>query len=187
MNNFNIKEQYRGVVSVIGGSQIDEKTRNLAEKIGILLAKNKFIVSCGGLTGVMEAVCKGAKSMNGLTIGIIPFKDKSAANRYVDIIIPVPFSQARNIVVVLSGDVCVAIGGKAGTLSEICFGWIYQKPIIALSDIDGWSSRMADKKVDDRRTDKILKAKTPEDVINHLNTIFENNQCKKSEVSFDLP
>ncbi|TFF87260.1 MAG: TIGR00725 family protein [Promethearchaeota archaeon] len=181
--DFNFKEHYRGVISIIGGSQIDQKTWNYTEKIGELLAKNNYIISCGGLTGVMEAVCKGAKRANGLTIGIIPFKDKSAANQYVDIAIPVPFSQARNIIVVLSGDACVAIGGKAGTLSEICFAWIYKKPLIGFSSVDGWSSKMANKKIDDRRTDKIYDARTPKQVIELLNKIF-SSELKDKESDF---
>ncbi|MEJ2248898.1 MAG: TIGR00725 family protein [Candidatus Lokiarchaeota archaeon] len=177
----NFKNQFRGVVSVIGGSSIDDTTKKLAENMGDLLAKNNFAVSCGGLTGVMEAVCKGAKSANGLTIGIIPFKEKSAANKYVDIVIPVPFSQARNIVVVLSGDACIAIGGKAGTLSEICFAWIYNKPIIALTGVEGWSSKMANTKIDDRRIDQIYEAKSPKEVISLLNQVLKSKKSSKNE------
>ena len=132
---FDFKTDFKGIISVIGASEIDKETEEKTIEIGRLLAKNNYAVSCGGLTGVMEAVCKGAKEENGLTIGIIPYKDKSAANKYVDIAIPVPFSQARNIVVVLSGDACVAIAGKAGTLSEICFSWIYGKPPVSYTHL----------------------------------------------------
>lgn len=170
--NFDFKKQCRGIVSIIGASEIDQKTEEMTVEIGRLLAKNNYAVSCGGLTGVMEAICKGAKDENGLTIGIIPFKEKSAANKYVDIAIPVPFSQARNIVVVLSGDICVAIGGKAGTLTEIALAWIYQKPVIALSSIEGWSAKLAGEKIDDRRPDIIYKANNPEEVIKKVNELM---------------
>ncbi|MFX1273430.1 MAG: TIGR00725 family protein [Promethearchaeota archaeon] len=176
--NFEFKSQFRGIISVIGASEIDKETENKTIEIGRLLAKNNYIVSCGGLTGVMEAVCKGAKEENGLTIGIIPYKDKSAANQYVDIAIPVPFSQARNIVVVLSGDACVAIAGKAGTLSEICFSWIYGKPLIALTDVEGWSSKIAGQKLDDRREDTIHAAKTPREVIEIINKVLKLDKPK---------
>jgi uncharacterized protein (TIGR00725 family) len=114
-----------------------------------------------------------------LTIGIIPYKEKSGANKYVDIAIPVPFSQARNIVVVLSGDICVAIGGKAGTLTEITLAWIYGKPIVALSSIEGWSSKLAGEKIDDRRPDVIYKASNPEEVIKKVNEIIAKNHISK--------
>jgi uncharacterized protein (TIGR00725 family) len=168
------KDKYNGVISVIGASEIDKDIEEKTIEIGRLLARNNYIVACGGLSGVMEAVCKGAKEENGLTIGIIPYKEKSAANKYVDIAIPVPFSQARNIVVVLTGDACVAISGKAGTLSEICFSWIYGKPLIALTGVEGWSSKMAGQKLDDRRTDMIHGAKTPQEVIDKINEVLKS-------------
>lgn len=179
--NFNFKRDCRGIVSVICGSQIDKETEQKAIKIGKLLAKNNYAVVCGGLYGGMEAVCKGAKQENGLTIGIIPKKNKTAANDYVDIPIPVPFSQGRNLVVVLSGDACIAISGKAGTLSEICFAWIYKKPIIALSSVPGWSQKMANQKIDNRRADKIYGAETPEQVISLLNELLSGKRHKIDE------
>jgi uncharacterized protein (TIGR00725 family) len=122
----------------------------------------------------MKAICKGVKDYNGLTIGIIPYKEKDRANKYVDIVIPCPFSQARNIVVVLTGDICLAISGKAGTLSEISFAWIYNKPIVALSSVQGWSSRIANQKIDDRRNDMIYGVSTPEEVITKINELSES-------------
>jgi len=170
--DFDFKNEYKGIVSVIGVSEIDKKTEIITIELGRLIARNKYAIACGGLSGVMEAICKGAKEEGGITIGIIPFKEKNLANKYVDIVIPVPFSQARNIVVVLTGDICVAIGGKAGTLSEICFAWIYEKPLIALSSIEGWSSKMANQRIDDRRSDKINGAETPREVVDMINEIL---------------
>ncbi|MFX1234053.1 MAG: TIGR00725 family protein [Promethearchaeota archaeon] len=172
---FNFKDNFKGIISIIGASEIDNKTEKLTIELGRLLAENKYAIVCGGLTGVMESICRGVKENGGLTIGVIPFIEKSAANRYVDIVIPVPFSQARNIVVVLTGDVCVAIGGKAGTLSELCFAWIYQKPIIALSNIQGWSSKVSNQKLDDRRSDKIYGLETPGQVIEKIDELFDSN------------
>ncbi|MFX1419096.1 MAG: TIGR00725 family protein [Promethearchaeota archaeon] len=169
------KNEFNGIVSVLGASEIDKETEKKTFEIGQLLAQNKFIVACGGLSGVMEAVCKGAKSENGLTIGIIPHTDKSTANKYVDIVIPCPFSQARNIVVVLSGDACIAISGKAGTLSEICFAWIYQKPIVALSSVPGWSSKIANQKLDDRRSDMIYGVMTPKEAIKKIKELLNTH------------
>lgn len=174
--NFDFKKEIKATISIIGTSEIDKPTQKIVSVLGELLAKSNYAIVCGGLSGVMEAVCKGAKKVGGLTIGIIPFKDKNLANKYVDIVIPVPFSQARNIVVVLAGDACVAVGGKAGTLSEICFAWIYEKPIIAMSNIDGWSSKIASQQIDDRRNDIIYDAKSPEEVLEKLNQTIINKK-----------
>ncbi|MCK4285649.1 MAG: TIGR00725 family protein [Candidatus Lokiarchaeota archaeon] len=172
--NFNFKNKFKATVSVIGASEIDKDIEEKTIEIGRLLAKNNYIVACGGLTGVMEAICKGAKEEGGLTIGIIPQQEKSMANKYIDIVIPCPFSQARNIVVVLTGDICLAISGKAGTLSEISFAWIYNKPIVALSSVQGWSSKVANQKIDDRRNDMIYGVKTPEEAIDKINELFKS-------------
>jgi uncharacterized protein (TIGR00725 family) len=180
---FNYKNRYKATISIIGASEIDSHTRQLTVKLGKELAKNNYAVVCGGLTGVMEAVCQGVKEEGGLTIGIIPFKEKGYANRYVDIVIPVPFSQARNIIVVLAGDAVVAIAGKAGTLSELSFAWIYEKPIIAMTGIEGWSSKLAGEKIDDRRSDQIYGAKNANEVIDKLNELI----AKKTTIHYDQP
>lgn len=177
--NFDFKKEFKGIISVIGASETDKETEKKAFEIGRLIAKNKYAVACGGLSGVMEAVCKGAKEENGLSIGIIPHIEKSIANKYVDIVIPCPFSQARNIVVVLSGDACIAISGKAGTLSEICFAWIYQRPIVALTSCKGWSSKIANQQLDDRRLDIIYGAETPQEAIKKIIELLEKPTYKK--------
>jgi uncharacterized protein (TIGR00725 family) len=176
-------KKFKGIISIIGASEIDKETEEMSIEMGRLIVKNNYILSCGGLTGVMEAVCKGAKEENGLTIGIVPSTDKNMANKYVDIVIPCPFSQARNIIVVLSGDACIAIAGKAGTLSEICFAWIYNKPIVALTSVEGWSSKIANQKLDDRRSDMIYGAKTPQEAIEKINQLIRKKEYKK-DLSF---
>ncbi|MFX0002287.1 MAG: TIGR00725 family protein [Candidatus Hodarchaeota archaeon] len=177
--DFNFKNKFKGVVSVIGASEINKDIKDKTIEIGRLIAKNNFAIACGGLSGVMEAVCKGAKEEGGFTIGIIPSTEKSMANKYIDLVIPCPFSQARNIVVVLTGDVCLAIAGKAGTLSEISFAWIYLKPIVALTQVEGWSSKIANQKLDDRRSDMIYGVKTPQEAINKINELFKKKGEQK--------
>jgi hypothetical protein len=174
--NFNFQQDCNGIISIIGGSEINKKTKEDSILLGRLLAQNNYIVACGGLGGTMEAVCRGAKKANGLTIGIIPGENKRMANKYVDIVIPVPFSHGRNMIVVLTGDIIVAIGGKAGTLSEISFSWIYEKPIIALTSTSGWAAKLANKRIDNRRSDVIYGVKTPEKVIEKIKEIFTSKQ-----------
>jgi len=171
--SIDFKNKFKAVISVIGASEIDKQIENTTIEIGRLIAKNNYAVVCGGLSGVMEAICKGAKEEGGFTIGIIPHTEKNYANKYVDLVIPCPFSQARNIVVVLTGDICLAISGKAGTLSEMCFAWIYDKPLVALSSVQGWSSKMANQKLDNRRNDMIYGVTTPLEAINKINDLLK--------------
>ena len=74
-------------IAVIGDSEADEKSQELAEEVGRLLAENGVVVLSGGRGGVMEATFKGVKNGNGTTVGILPSGDKSEANPYTDITI----------------------------------------------------------------------------------------------------
>ncbi|MFW9909923.1 MAG: TIGR00725 family protein [Candidatus Thorarchaeota archaeon] len=155
----------RRMISVIGGSDSNENSLILAEKVGEEIARRGATVVCGGLGGVMEAVCRGAKKHGGLTIGLLPTLDKEHANEYVDVAIPTGLGYARNFLVARTGDAVIAISGSAGTLSEMAIAWFSDKPLIALVDSGGWASELAGKKIDDRRTDVVFAAKSPEEAI----------------------
>lgn len=123
----------RGVIGVIGESTFsDPAHEQLAEDVGRLIATAGHILVCGGLTGVMEAACRGAKSAGGLTVGILPGPDRSEANPFVDVAIATNLGWMRNVAIVLTADALVAIGGGFGTLSEIGHALSYRKPVIGL-------------------------------------------------------
>ncbi len=119
-------------ISVIGGSKVDTGIYKLAYEVGKEIAKSNAILICGGLTGTMEAACKGAKEEGGLTIGILPSDNENDANDYIDIKIPTGLGFARNALVILSSHAVIAIDGSYGTLSEIGYALTYEKPIVAL-------------------------------------------------------
>jgi len=127
------------VISVIGGSTISSKVEDLAQSVGKMIAGLGCILVCGGLGGAMEAAAKGAKMAGGLTIGILPGKDKRDANSYIDIALPTSIGYARNTIVACSADIIIALPGSFGTNSEICYGLVYGRPVIDLGnwDIEG--------------------------------------------------
>ena len=114
------------------GQVISQATLDLAQEVGRLIAERDGIVICGGLGGVMESACRGAKSVGGWTVGIIPGVDRQAANGYVDVVIPTGFGEARNAVIVKASQAIIALPGRTGTLSEIAFALIDRKPVISL-------------------------------------------------------
>jgi len=165
------------VVSVIGDSETeDPEELRFAEELGRELARRGYVVLTGGRGGVMMAVCKGAKSAGGITVAVLPSTRKEEANPYVDIAIPTGILWARNQIVVLGGDVVVAIGGKSGTLSEIAYAWMYDKPIIAVRRFGGWAAKLAGGKVDDRRRDRIIPADTVGDVVRAIEKILKSRE-----------
>jgi len=119
-------------VGVIGGSRPDRAAARAAERIGRLVAERGGVLVCGGLGGVMEAACRGARKAGGLSIGILPGNDPAGANGFVDIAVATGLGYARNALVALNADVLVAVDGEYGTLSEIAFGIIYGKTVIGL-------------------------------------------------------
>ena len=124
------------IVGIIGGSSCDRKIGELAEKIGSEIAKKNHILICGGMGGVMEAACRGAKKSGGLTIGILPGKMKEEANKYVDIPILTAMSHARNAIIVRSADIVISVGGRYGTLSEIGLAKAIGKKVIGIKTWD---------------------------------------------------
>jgi len=120
------------MIGVIGGGQCSSDVENLAEEVGSLIAQREGVLICGGLSGVMEAACRGAKKSNGTTIGVLPGDRKSDANPFIDIPIVTAMADARNIIIVRSSDAVIAIDGKYGTLSEISFCLAYNVPVIGL-------------------------------------------------------
>jgi len=123
-------------VSVIGGSRVDEPTAERARTVGRLLADRGYVVVCGGLGGVMEAVCTGASEAGGETVGILPTADRRDANEYVDTAVATGLGHARNAMVVMNGDAVVAVDGGAGTLSELGFAGVFDRPVAGLDTHD---------------------------------------------------
>jgi hypothetical protein len=121
------------VIAVIGDSSCSPEEAKLAETVGELLAQQGATVICGGLGGVMEAVCRGAKSDGGLTVGILPGQDSSTANPWVDIPVVTGIGEARNVIVVKSAQAVIAIGGGYGTLSEIAYALKSNIPVVGLN------------------------------------------------------
>jgi len=119
-------------VGVIGSSNAEPELLKLAEEVGAEIARNGAAVVCGGLSGVMEAVCRGARREGGLTIGIIPSDDKRDANQYIQIPIVTGMGMGRNVMLVKTADVLIAVGGEFGTLSEIAHALNIGKKVIGL-------------------------------------------------------
>ena len=123
-------------VSVSGSGDAPPDVIALAEEVGSRLARADAVVVCGGLGGVMEAVCRGAKSAGGTTVGILPGTERSDANAFVDVAIPTGLGESRNALVARAADVLIAIGGEFGTLSEIALALKVGTPVIGLGTWD---------------------------------------------------
>ncbi|MFC1671021.1 TIGR00725 family protein [Spirochaetota bacterium] len=154
-------------ILVIGSS---EKTGYESEpySIGKYIASKNYVLITGGRSGIMEAVSKGAYEEKGTVIGILPGDNLEKSNEYCSIVIPTGVGYARNLINVLSADLVIALGGKAGTLSELAYAWLYKKPIICCTFADGWSRKFPETKIDDRVGSVIYSAKNVDEVYRYI-------------------
>ena len=123
-------------VSVIGGSRVDDPTYEAAREVGRLLAGRDHTVVCGGYGGVMEAVCRGAREHDGETIGVLKGANPDEGNDWITTPIATGMGDARNALVVLNGEACIAIDGAAGTLSELGMAFVYDRAVAGLDTHD---------------------------------------------------
>ena len=125
----------RRYAAVIGPHRCDEETAALASEVGAGLARAGFTLITGGEFGAMEAASRGAHQAGGMVVGLLPGTDRAGANEFSDISIPTGVGYARNLSVVSSADVVVAVGGEWGTLSEIGLAGVVGRPVVLLA---GW-------------------------------------------------
>ena len=122
----------RAWIAVVGPGSASDGELELAEEAGAEVASAGCGLVCGGLGGVMEAACRGARSRGGLTVGLLPGLDRDAANGWVIVAVPTGLGEARNALVVRAADAVVAIGGGWGTLSEIALALKTGVPVVGV-------------------------------------------------------
>jgi uncharacterized protein (TIGR00725 family) len=131
-------------VGVAGASRAEPELLAQGELLGRRLAEGGAVVVCGGGPGVMEAVCRGARSAGGVTVGLLPGLDRADANAHLTVSVPTGMGQGRNLLLVRASDALVAVGGGFGTLSEIAIALRTGVPVIGLAT---WSLQLDDRPV----------------------------------------
>ncbi|HZF59743.1 MAG TPA: TIGR00725 family protein [Rubrobacter sp.] len=123
-------------VAVVGSGTATGELYGLAREVGRLVAERGAVVVCGGLSGVMEAAARGATEVGGTAIGILPDENRGWANAYLSYSVATGAGQARNLAMVCSGDVVIAVGGEYGTLSEMGLALKIGRLVVALESWD---------------------------------------------------
>ncbi|MGI8513240.1 MAG: TIGR00725 family protein [Solirubrobacteraceae bacterium] len=143
----------RPLIAVVGSWRPDPQRDAAAEAVGRGLAEAGAVVVCGGMSGVMEAACRGAAGAGGLTVGLLPGGDPGEGNAWVDVAIPTAMAELRNGLIARAGRAMIAIGGEWGTLSEVAFALKLGRPVVGL---DTWELARGG-----RRVEGIVKARDP--------------------------
>jgi uncharacterized protein (TIGR00725 family) len=153
-------------IGVVGAAKCSSETAEMARQVGKYVAQNNAVLICGGLSGVMRAAAKGAKEGGGLTIGILPGVSEEEANPYIDVPIVTGLGHARNVLVVQSSHVVIAVKGSYGTLSEIAIALKSHIPVVGLNT---WN-------IDDR----VLPASNPKEAVEEAFSLAREKKKKDS-------
>jgi uncharacterized protein (TIGR00725 family) len=143
------------IISVIGDTHMEQGSQKwiIAEELGERLTDAGYRIMTGGLGDLPKALAKGTRKSHNYTdgtlIAVLPGFDPTIAQEYADITIATGLDQARNLIIANS-DAIIAVGGGAGTLSEIAYAWSLKRLIIAF-DLPGWSSSLSGQRIDQRQ------------------------------------
>lgn len=166
----------RRLIAVIGNGKATSDAERCAEELGRLIVERGHRLVTGGLGGVMEAASRGAhRARNyreGDVIGVLPSGDRTTANPHVDIVVPTNMGYARNVLVVSMADAVVAVGGGAGTLTEMAMAWQLGRIVVGL-ELEGWSGKLAGQPIDAQRSGVVIAARDPADAVEKLCAALE--------------
>lgn len=153
-------------VCVIGNSEATPEQYKIALEVGRIIAQSGHIAITGGRTGVMEGVARGARIEGGISVGILPSADNSDSNEFNTINIPTGMGYTRNALNIYAADVVLIVGGSTGTLNEMTFAWMYDKPMYAIEGSGGYGEQWIGRAFDDRKEGEVMSV--PLDSLKHL-------------------
>lgn len=159
-----------GVMGSCADLQYSKELETQAAEIGRCIASKGAALLFGAekdTDSLSTAACRGAKAAGGLTIGVTYGKGKTVVEREADIIIPTGMERGggREFVLVLSCDAVIAIGGGTGTMTELLVAYQADIPMVVLEGSGGWSDKVADTFLDERRRRKVLSTRTPAEAV----------------------
>jgi len=143
-------------VCVLGSAEPGSKAYELAGQAGALLARSgvTLVSGCGSPATRHAAQC--AIDASGQVLSIIPSDAMPDATWPATVVVPCGMGDARNLLMALAGDACLVIGGRAGTISEVCLAWLHHRPLLPLTGCGGWSDGLLQNPPDERGNSPIL-------------------------------
>ena len=143
-------------VCVLGSAEPGSRAYELAGAAGELLARRGITVVSGCGSPATRVAAQRALAAGGEVVSIIPSDSMPAADWPATVVIPSGMGDARNLLMALAGDACIVIGGRAGTISEVCLAWLHHRPLLPLVGCGGWSDGLPQNPPDERRNSRIL-------------------------------
>jgi uncharacterized protein (TIGR00725 family) len=146
----------RPQVCVLGSADPGSAAHGLAGEAGALLATLGITVVSGCGSPATRVAAERAVAAGGLVVSIVPPDEMPPPDWPATVVIPCGMGDARNLLMALAGDACIVIGGRAGTISEVCLAWLHKRPLLPLVGCGGWSDELPAHPPDERRNAPIL-------------------------------
>jgi uncharacterized protein (TIGR00725 family) len=146
----------RPQVCVLGSAEPGSKAFELAAAAGEMLARLGITVVSGCGSPATRVAAERALAAGGLVVSIVPSDDIGLKDWPCSVLIPSGIGDARNLLMALAGDACLVIGGRAGTISEVCLAWLHHRPLLPLMGCGGWSDQLERNPPDERGNSPIL-------------------------------
>jgi hypothetical protein len=143
-------------VCVLGSAEPGSPAYELAGAAGALLARHGITVVSGCGSPATRIAAERALGAGGLVVSIVPPEVMPPADWPATVVIPCGMGDARNLLMALAGDACLVIGGRAGTISEVCLAWLHKRPLLPLVGQGGWSNDLPAHPPDERQNSPIL-------------------------------
>jgi uncharacterized protein (TIGR00725 family) len=146
----------RPQICILGSADPGSSAYRLAGEAGTLLARCNITLISGCGSPATRIAAEQAVNAGGLVVSIIPPDEMPAPDWPATVVIPCGMGDARNLLMALAGDACIVIGGRAGTISEVCLAWLHKRPLLPLVGCGGWSDSLPSNPPDERRNSVIL-------------------------------
>ena len=143
-------------VCILGSAEPGSAAYELAGAAGEFLARSGITVVSGCGSPATRVAAERAIAAGGLVLSIVPPDVMPAADWPATVVVPCGMGDARNLLMALSGDACIVIGGRAGTISEVCLAWLHKRPLLPLTGCGGWSDGLLQNPPDERQNSPIL-------------------------------
>jgi uncharacterized protein (TIGR00725 family) len=153
---------------VLGSAEPGSAAYELAGAAGELIARLGITLVSGCGSPATRVAAERALNAGGLVVSIVPSDDIGLENWPCSVLIPCGMGDARNLLMALAGDACLVIGGRAGTISEVCLAWLHRRPLLPLTGCGGWSDQLERTPPDERGNSKICSWSTIDELERHL-------------------
>lgn len=155
-------------VSVLGSAEPGSAAYEMAGQAGALLARHGITLVSGCGSPATRVAAERAVAVGGLVLSIVPPDQMPPADWPATVVVPCGMGDARNLLMALSGDACLVIGGRAGTIAEVCLAWLHQRPLLPLVGCGGWSDSLPNNPPDERQRSPILPWSTVDELEQQL-------------------